>query len=189
MNNWKRRAFLGTAATAAGASFTWLKTNSDAGIWTAKAADIPDEILNPVEVYGADAVPSFGKLPGERRMYTLPAGQGEHHLIGSQVMTRVSRSQETAGVHEMVTFAGRTGFTRGWDTVLTRYQRTYPDQASMGHLEFSELEVRPLGPDATLVLGKWHINRPAGDVGGIFTLVLQKFPEGWRITHDHTTSN
>jgi ketosteroid isomerase-like protein len=88
-----------------------------------------------------------------------------------------------------VTFAGRTGFTRGWDTVLTRYQRTYPDQASMGHLEFSELEVRPLGPDATLVLGKWHINRPAGDVGGIFTLVLQKFPEGWRITHDHTTSN
>jgi ketosteroid isomerase-like protein len=88
-----------------------------------------------------------------------------------------------------VTFAGKAGFTRGWDTVLARYQRTYPDQASMGHLEFSELEVRPLGPDAALVLGKWHINRPAGDVGGIFTLVLQKFPEGWRITHDHTTVN
>jgi ketosteroid isomerase-like protein len=59
----------------------------------------------------------------------------------------------------------------------------------MGHLEFSELEVRPLGPDAALVLGKWHITRAAGDVGGIFTLVLQKFPEGWRITHDHTTAN
>jgi uncharacterized protein (TIGR02246 family) len=88
-----------------------------------------------------------------------------------------------------VTFAGKTGFTRGWDTVLARYQRTYPDQASMGHLEFSELEVRQLGPDAALILGKWHIHRPAGDVGGIFTLVLQKFPEGWRITHDHTTSS
>jgi uncharacterized protein (TIGR02246 family) len=88
-----------------------------------------------------------------------------------------------------VTFAGKTGFTRGWDTVLARYQRSYPDQASMGHLEFSELDVRPLGPDTALVLGKWHINRPAGDVGGIFTLVLQKFPEGWRIIHDHTTSN
>jgi len=50
-----------------------------------------------VEVYGPEAVPVFGKLPGERRMYTLPAGQGEHHLIGSQVMTRVSRSQETGG--------------------------------------------------------------------------------------------
>ena len=88
-----------------------------------------------------------------------------------------------------VTFAGKAGFTRGWDTVLARYQHNYPDQASMGHLEFSELEVRPLGPEAALILGKWHINRPAGDVGGIFTLVLQKFPEGWRITHDHTTSN
>jgi uncharacterized protein (TIGR02246 family) len=88
-----------------------------------------------------------------------------------------------------VTFAGKTGFTRGWDPVLARYQHSYPDQASMGHLEFSELEVRPLGPDAALVLGKWHISRPAGDVGGIFTLVLQKFHEGWRITHDHTTAN
>jgi ketosteroid isomerase-like protein len=88
-----------------------------------------------------------------------------------------------------VTFAGKTGFTRGWDPVLARYQHSYPDQASMGHLEFSELEVRPLGTDAALVLGKWHIARAAGDVGGIFTLVLQKFPEGWRIIHDHTTAN
>jgi ketosteroid isomerase-like protein len=88
-----------------------------------------------------------------------------------------------------VTFAGKEGFTRGWDTLLARYQRSYPDQASMGHLEFSELELRPLGPDAALVLGKWHIHRSAGDGGGIFTLVLQKFPQGWRIVHDHTSSN
>ena len=88
-----------------------------------------------------------------------------------------------------VTFAGKTGFTRGWDPVLARYQRSYPDQASMGHLEFSELEVRPLGPDAALVLGKWHIARSMGDLGGIFTLVLQKLPEGRRITHDHTTAS
>jgi ketosteroid isomerase-like protein len=88
-----------------------------------------------------------------------------------------------------LTFAGKAGFTRGWDAVLARYQRSYPDQASMGHLEFSELELRPLGPDATLVLGKWHLHRSAGDVGGIFTLVLQQFPEGWLIIHDHTSSN
>jgi ketosteroid isomerase-like protein len=88
-----------------------------------------------------------------------------------------------------VTFAGKSGFTRGWDPVLARYQKNYPDQASMGHLEFSELEVRQLGPDAALVLGKWHITRAAGDVGGIFTLVLQKLPEGWRITHDHTSAS
>src|SRR5580693_5814152 len=101
MNNWKRRTFLGVAGVSAGAGLNWLKSGSAFDGETAKAADIPDEILNPVEVYGPDAVPVFGKLPGERRMYVLPAGQGEHHLIGSQVMTRVSRAQETGGVHEM----------------------------------------------------------------------------------------
>lgn len=88
-----------------------------------------------------------------------------------------------------LTFAGSKGFTRGWQPVLERYQTTYADKAAMGTLDFSELEVRELGPDAALVLGRWHLQRQAGDVGGIFTLVLRKFPEGWRIIHDHTTQS
>jgi len=88
-----------------------------------------------------------------------------------------------------LTFAGSKGFTRGWQPVLERYERTYADRAAMGKLDFSELEVRPLGPNAALVLGHWHLQRQMGDVGGIFTLVLQKFPEGWRIVHDHTTQS
>jgi ketosteroid isomerase-like protein len=85
------------------------------------------------------------------------------------------------------TFAGNSGFTQGWQLVLARYLREYPNQTAMGHLDFSNLEIRPLGPDAALVLGKWHLKRPSGDVGGIFTLVFQRFPEGWRIIHDHTS--
>lgn len=88
-----------------------------------------------------------------------------------------------------LTFAGSKGFTRGWEPVLARYEKTYADKAAMGTLDFSELEIRQLGPDAALVLGKWHLQRQAGDIGGIFTLVLQKFPEGWRIIHDHTTQS
>lgn len=88
-----------------------------------------------------------------------------------------------------LTFAGSKGFTRGWQPVLERYQKTYADKAAMGTLTFSELEVRPLGPDAALVLGKWHLDRQAGDIGGIFTLVFRRFPEGWRIIHDHTTQS
>ena len=85
-----------------------------------------------------------------------------------------------------VTFAGSKGFTRGWQPVLERYQKTYADRAAMGKLDFSELEVRPLGQTAALVLGRWHLQRQSGDIGGIFTLVFQKFPEGWKIIHDHT---
>lgn len=69
----------------------------------------PDDVLNPVEVHGPEAIPIIGKLPGARRMYVLPDGNGEFHLIGSQVMTRIARPQETAGTYELVTFAGATG--------------------------------------------------------------------------------
>ena len=87
-----------------------------------------------------------------------------------------------------LTFAGTRGFTRGWQPVMTRYEKNYSDKAAMGTLDFQDLELRSLGPDAALVLGKWHLQRQAGDVGGIFTLVFQRFPEGWRIVHDHTSA-
>jgi len=87
-----------------------------------------------------------------------------------------------------LTFSGSSGVARGWDGVLARYKKNYPDRAAMGQLDFSNLEVRFLGPDAALVLGHWHLKREAGDVGGVFTLVWQRFPEGWKIIHDHTSA-
>ena len=88
-----------------------------------------------------------------------------------------------------LTFSGSNGVSRGWDGVLARYKKNYPDRAAMGELNFSDLEFRFLGADAALVLGKWHLKREtAGDIGGVFTLVWQKFPEGWKIIHDHTSA-
>ena len=88
-----------------------------------------------------------------------------------------------------LTFAGSTNFIRGWEPVLARYQHSYPDKATMGRLDFSDLEIRPLGADSALVLGRWRITKDSGESGGIFTLVLQRFPEGWRIVHDHTNAD
>ena len=88
-----------------------------------------------------------------------------------------------------LTFSGSNGVARGWDGVVARYKKNYPDRDSMGELDFSDLEIRFLGPDAALVLGKWHLKREtAGDVGGVFTLVWEKFPDGWKIIHDHTST-
>ena len=86
-----------------------------------------------------------------------------------------------------LTFAGRSGITRGYAPVLAHYKQGYPDHATMGRLEFSDLEVHSLGGNAALVLGKWHLTRDAGNVGGVFSLVFQKFPDGWKIVHDHTS--
>jgi len=87
-----------------------------------------------------------------------------------------------------LTFSGSSGVSRGWDGVLARYKKSYPNHAAMGQLEFSDLEFRFLGPDAALVLGQWHLKREGGDIGGVFTLVWQRFPDGWKIIHDHTSA-
>ena len=87
-----------------------------------------------------------------------------------------------------LTFSGPNGIVRGYSGVLERYHKAYPDKEAMGALEFSGLEIRMLGPDAALVLGHWHLTRKTGDIGGVFTLVFQRFPAGWRIIHDHTSS-
>jgi len=86
-----------------------------------------------------------------------------------------------------LTFSGNSGVARGWDGVLARYKKNYPDKAAMGQLDFSELEFRFLGPDAALVLGRWHLKREKDEPEGVFTLVWQRFPEGWKIIHDHTS--
>jgi uncharacterized protein (TIGR02246 family) len=87
-----------------------------------------------------------------------------------------------------LTFSGSGGIVRGWDGVLARYKKNYPDRAAMGQLDFSGLEFRFLGKDAALVLGHWHLSRAQGDIGGVFSLVWRRFPEGWLIIHDHTSA-
>src|SRR5216683_10115 len=58
----------------------------------------------------------------------------------------------------------------------------------VGYWRSPELEFRFLGPEAALVLGRWHLKREKDDLGGVFTLVWQRFPDGWKIIHDHTST-
>ena len=89
-----------------------------------------------------------------------------------------------------LTFVGSSGVQRGYDAVYARYKKAYPDAATMGHLDFSDLEFHFTGNDGALVIGHWHLTRDKdkGDIGGVFSLVWQRFPEGWRIIHDHTSA-
>jgi ketosteroid isomerase-like protein len=87
-----------------------------------------------------------------------------------------------------LTFAGSDGIVRGYDGLLERYRKSYPDKAHMGELEFSELEFRALGSDSALVLGRWHLKRQMGNAGGVFSLVFHRFAVGWRIIHDHSSA-
>ena len=79
---------------------------------------------------------------------------------------------------------------RGNAQVLARYQKSYPTAEKRGKLQYSELEVKMLGPEYASVIGRFHLTRTAaggGDTQGIFTLLFRKTPEGWKIILDHTS--
>ena len=85
-------------------------------------------------------------------------------------------------------FVGAGGMMRGWDTVLARYRRVYPDAKAMGQLSFSGLEIRMLSSDAAYATGEYHLVREKDHPSGVFTVIVRKFPEGWRVIHDHSTA-
>jgi len=75
----------------------------------------------------------------------------------------------------------------GWQAVFERYRARYQDAAAMGKTAFSDLEVSLLGPDSAMAFGRWHQKGANGEGSGLFTLVLRKGSDGWKITHDHTS--
>jgi quercetin 2,3-dioxygenase len=122
MGQWNRRRFMSTAALAAGGGLAgWHELGSRGLLAQTPLAGVPDEILNPVEVSGAEAVPILGKLPGQKRMYMLPADAGEYHRLASQVMKRIARREDTGDVHELATFTGKTGATMPRHTHLSSH--------------------------------------------------------------------
>jgi ketosteroid isomerase-like protein len=79
--------------------------------------------------------------------------------------------------------------TYGWQSTLERYLKRYPDESQMGQLTFSQIDIQVISADAAVVFGKWQLKRQKKDnPWGLFTLLFRKFPEGWRIVSDHTSS-
>lgn len=86
------------------------------------------------------------------------------------------------------TFISGDNLTRGWQTVLDRYKKSYDSREKMGQLAFSELEIKPLTKDTAVVTGRWLLTRAKDTPHGRFTLIFRKTKTGWRIIHDHTSS-
>ena len=88
-----------------------------------------------------------------------------------------------------LTFFSGNKITRGWEPTLQRYREKYQSAGKeMGKLDFSELRIDVFAPDAGAVRGHWHlVMKDGSELGGLFTLMLRKLPEGWHIVHDHTS--
>jgi len=90
--------------------------------------------------------------------------------------------------------SGRTRFAsgdsqgRGWDAARARYRARFPDGSAMGRLAFGEVEVESLGRDYAIASGRWRLDRPGLVEHGVFTFVLVRTVDGWKIAQDHTSS-
>ncbi len=84
-------------------------------------------------------------------------------------------------------FVGQSGPTYGYQKTLENYKRTYPDKARMGTLSFQILKIEKISADRYFVLGKWMLNRSAGDVSGHYTLLFKKINKEWVIVVDHSS--
>jgi ketosteroid isomerase-like protein len=85
-------------------------------------------------------------------------------------------------------FENESGIYQGWDDVLKRYEKTYPNRAAMGQLTFSGLEIHVLSANSAYVIGKYRLDREKDHPEGVFTLIFRKFDDGWKIVNDHTTA-
>lgn len=89
-----------------------------------------------------------------------------------------------------LTFFSGAKENHGWQATMDRYRAVYASPGhEMGKLEFSDLRIAMLGADAAFARGSWRLTMSDGKTPhGLFTLVFRKFPEGWKIVHDHTSA-
>jgi uncharacterized protein (TIGR02246 family) len=90
---------------------------------------------------------------------------------------------------DLVFFSNGTE-TRGWQATLDRYRARYQAEGKeMGTLDFPELDILTLGPDAAMARGRWRLKmRDGKESSGMTSVVFRKLPEGWRIVHDHSSA-
>jgi len=88
-----------------------------------------------------------------------------------------------------LTFFAAEKESAGWEAAYQRYRAAYQGKdKEMGKLNFSNVRVAMLAEDAAFVRGHWQLTMKDGSQrSGLFTIVLRKFDEGWRIIHDHSS--
>ena len=84
-------------------------------------------------------------------------------------------------------FVGSSGITYGWKQTLENYRKGYPTKDHTGTLTFNLLEFDQLAIDVFLVIGEYHLKRNVGDADGMFSIILKKINDEWKIIADHSS--
>ena len=88
------------------------------------------------------------------------------------------------------TFVAGGHVQRGFAFIRSRYAPSFAPGAARDSLRFEEFSVRPISEGFALVTARYVLYSNARTASsGPFTLLMQQRPEGWKILHDHTSSD
>ena len=132
-----------------------------------------------------------------KRTTVTRAESSEEAAIETMLQTQAEawNSGDIAGFMASYEDSPRTAYVgakivKGYQAILASYRQRYPGPEGMGEVAFTDLDARLIGEDTAIVIGRFALARDAdagGPASGIFTLVLRKGAEGWKIIHDHTS--
>ncbi len=88
---------------------------------------------------------------------------------------------------DSLVFVGKNGPQYGWNKTLQNYQKSYPNKAAMGELQFNFINIEILDNNNAFVLGQWILKRANDEPKGYFTLRLRKINGEWKVVYDHSS--
>lgn len=78
----------------------------------------------------------------------------------------------------------------GIDFIRRNYAPRFSPGARRDSLRFEEVKVRGLSPTLAVVTARFLLHRQSEiTASGPFTLVMERRPDGWKILHDHSSSD
>ena len=88
------------------------------------------------------------------------------------------------------TFVGSSGILSGVDEIRDNYASSFGPGAERDSLRFDSVQVRTLNPTIGIVTARWTLYDDGMiRAAGPFTLVMRLTRSGWKITHDHSSSD
>lgn len=77
--------------------------------------------------------------------------------------------------------------TKGWQTTLDNYKKSYPNKDAMGTLTFDIMQVKEMTPEVYHVIGKYNLVIGENTPSGMFSLVWKRINGKWLIVADHSS--
>lgn len=144
----------------------------------------------------------FAACQAGGRPTTAPTTRSDRAALTQQIVTQLERAARDWNRGDLdgflsdyapestTTFVDGHRARHGFDFIRKRYARWFARDAKRDSLRFEEVEARRLSPRLALVTARFILERNgAATSSGPFTLVMEQRPEGWKILHDHSSSD